>query len=133
MAVPLSKDLRQVLDDRSFVHVATVGPDGCPHNSVMWVERDGDLIVVNTAEGRTKWRNMRRDPRVGISVSPPGDDYVNYSIKGRVVEMRTMDGDEVIDRLAHKYLGKDRFPWHEPGRKRVTIVIEALAIAFKDS
>jgi PPOX class probable F420-dependent enzyme len=131
MAVSLPKQLKQILDDKAFAHVATVGPDGHPHNSVMWVERDGDLIVVNTAEGRTKWHNLRRDPRIGISISPPADDYVNYSIKGRVVDMRTSDGDEVIDRLARKYLGVDRFPWREAGRKRVTIVVEALSVAFK--
>jgi PPOX class probable F420-dependent enzyme len=131
MAVSLPKQLKQILDDKAFAHVATVGPDGHPHNSVMWVERDGDLIVVNTAEGRTKWHNLRRDPRIGMSISPPADDYVNYSIKGRVVDMRTSDGDEVIDRLAGKYLGVDRFPWREAGRKRVTIVVEALSVAFK--
>jgi PPOX class probable F420-dependent enzyme len=131
MAVSLPKQLKQILDDKAFAHVATVGPDGHPHNSVMWVERDGDLIVVNTAEGRTKWHNLRRDPRIGMSISPPADDYVNYSIKGHVVDMRTSDGDEVIDRLAGKYLGVDRFPWREAGRKRVTIVVEALSVAFK--
>ena len=95
----------------------------------MWVTREGDRIVLNTAAGRAKWRNLRRDPRLSISLSPPGQPYVNYSISGRVVEMRTSDGDRVIDGLAHKYLGKERYPFRAPGEVRVTIVVEALHIA----
>ncbi len=133
MAVPLPEKLQHILDDRSFAHLATVGADGYPENTAMWVERDGDLIVLNTAADRVKWCNLRRDPRVGISISPPADEYVNYSIKGRVIELRTSDGDQVIDRLAGKYLGKDRFPWRRPGDVRVTIVVEALAVASRSS
>jgi PPOX class probable F420-dependent enzyme len=112
-----------------FAHVATVDPTGHPQNTVMWVDRDGDLLVLNTAAGRAKWHNLRRDPRVGISVSPVDEPYANYSLKGRVVEMRTSDGDEVIDRLAHKYLGVDEYPYRRPDEVRVTILVEVLSVA----
>jgi PPOX class probable F420-dependent enzyme len=129
MGVALPERLKETLDAKSFAHVATVGADGHPHNSVMWITRDGDHLVVNTAAGRVKWHNMRRDPRVSISVSPPDDTTLNYSIKGRVVEMRTEDGVEMIDALSQKYIGVEKFPWLGEGDVRVTIVIEALAVA----
>ena len=129
MAVPLPDELRTVLDDRAFAHLTTLDPDGFPHASAMWVMRDGDRIVFNTLQGRRKWRNMRDDPRVAVSVSPPDEPYANYSIQGTVVEMRTSDGKEVIDRLANKYRGLDEFPWLRPGDVRVTILVEATRIA----
>ena len=129
MGIPLPEELKSLIDQPVFVHVATVGLDGSPHNTVMWVTREGDQILLNTAVGRAKWRNLRRDPRLSISLSPADQPYVNYSIRGRVVEMRTSDGDRVIDRLALKYLGKERYPFRAPGEVRVTIVVEALHVA----
>ena len=93
--------------------------------------RDGDLLVLNTAAGRAKWHNMKTDPRVSISISPVDEPYLNFSLKGRVVEMRTEDGDEVIDRLAHKYLGTDTYPYRRPDETRVTILVEVDTVAGK--
>jgi len=129
MAVTLPDDLKVALDDKSFVHLSTLDEDGSPHATAMWVMRDGDDIVFNTAEGRRKWRNLQRDGRVAISVSPASDPYKNYAIKGEVREMRTDDGVEVIDRLAQKYLGEDKYPWLTPGMVRVTIVVEPTMVA----
>lgn len=126
MALP--EKLKQVLDGPNFAHLATL-EDGSPHNTAMWVMRDGDRIIMNTLEGRVKWANLKDDPRVAISISPADEPYVNYAIQGKVVEMRTSDGKEVIDTLAKKYLGKDEYPWLKPGDVRVTIVIEADDVA----
>lgn len=120
--------VKEIIDTPVFAHVATVGPDGHPQNTVMWIDRDADLLLLNTAEGRTKWRNIAADPRVGISVSPIDEPYLNISIKGRVIEMRTGDGDEVIDRLAKKYLGVDEYPYRSPGEVRVTMVVEVESV-----
>ena len=117
----LSDQVKEIIDTPVFAHVATVGPAGHPQNTVMWIDRDGDQLVLNTAAGRAKWHNLEHDPRVGISISPVDDPYVNLSIKGRVVEMRTSDGDEVIDRLANKYLGVDDYPYRRPDETRVTV------------
>jgi PPOX class probable F420-dependent enzyme len=129
MAVSLPKEVREVLDGRSFAHLTTLDPDGSPQASAMWVMRDGDHIVFNTLEGRRKWRNIRNDPRVAISISPHDAPYLNYSIQGRVVEMRSSDGKEIIDRLANKYRGVDEYEWLRPGDVRVTIIVEATRIA----
>jgi PPOX class probable F420-dependent enzyme len=128
MAV-LPDEIKDLVDGPVFAHVATVGADGHPQNTVMWIDRDGEHLVLNTAAGRAKWHNLRNDPRVGISISPADDPYLNYSLKGRVVEMRTTDGDAVIDSLAHKYLGTDEYPYRRPDEVRVTILVEVLAVA----
>lgn len=122
-------DLKAVIDGDNFAHLTTVDPDGGPQASAMWVMRDGDQIVFNTAEGRRKWRNMNRDPRVAVSISPASQPYKNWSIQGRVVEMRTSDGVEVIDRLAKKYLGTETYPYLTPDMVRVTVIVDVDRVA----
>jgi len=128
--VVLPDRLKQILDGKAFAHLTTLDPDGAPQASAMWIMRDGDRIVLNTAEGRRKWRNMKHDPHVAISISDECDQYLNYSIQGRVVEMRTSDGVAVIDALARKYLrGVEKYPWLQAGMVRVTIIVEATRVA----
>ncbi|MCJ7726236.1 MAG: PPOX class F420-dependent oxidoreductase [Acidimicrobiia bacterium] len=124
----LSDRVKEIIDTPVFAHVATIGPDGHPQNTVMWIDRDGDHLLLNTAEGRTKWRNITADPRVGISVSPVNEPYVNLCLMGRVIEMRTSDGDEVIDLLAKKYLGVDEYPYRNPAEVRVTMLVEVESV-----
>ena len=90
----------------------------------VWVEMEGDRVVVNTAEGRIKPRNVRRDPRVAISIVRQENPYQAVYIRGRVVETRHEGADESIDRLAKKYIGQDRYPWRQPGEERLMLVIE---------
>ncbi len=127
--MPLDADLRSAIESGAFAHLTTLDPDGWPHTTAMWIDHDGEHIVFNTAKGRRKYRNLRNDPRVAISISPKEDPYRNWAIQGRVVEMRTSDGIEVIDRLAQKYLGQPKYPWLTPGMVRVTIVVEPTRIA----
>ena len=129
MGIELPGELKTVIDAKSYAHLTTVDPDGAPHASAMWIMRDGDRIVFNTAEGRRKWRNMQRDPRVAVSISPFDEPYKNWSIQGRVVEMRTSDGVAVIDQLAQKYLSKDKYPWLTPDMVRVTVIVDVERIA----
>ena len=129
MGVPLPDELKAVIDGKNFAHLTTLDPDGSPHATAMWVARDGDLIVFNTAEGRRKWRNVQQDPRVAISISPAGKPYVNYAIAGKVIDMRTSDGREVIDRLSEKYTGNPVYQHMTPGMVRVTIIVEPTRIA----
>lgn len=122
-------ELKNVLDSKTFAHLTTLDPDGMPQSSAMWVMRDGDHIVFNTAKGRRKHRNMENDPRVAVSINSLDDDYSNWSIQGRVIEMRESDGVEVIDRLAQKYLGEDKYPWLKPDMVRVSVIVEPTRIA----
>jgi PPOX class probable F420-dependent enzyme len=129
VGVRLSDEVRSAIDGANFAHLTTIDPDGWPQASAMWIMRDGDHIVFNTAMGRRKWRNMRNDPRVAISISPAAEPYDNYSIQGIVIEMRTSDGVDTIDRLAQKYLEREKYPWLRPGMVRVTVIVEATRVA----
>jgi PPOX class probable F420-dependent enzyme len=127
--VQIPEPLKAVLDSKAFAHLTTLDRDGTPQASAMWVMRDGDHIVFNTARGRRKDRNMQHDPRVAVSISPLDDPYVNWSIQGRVVEMRETDGLEVIDELARMYTDADHYEWLTPGMVRVTVIVEPTRIA----
>jgi len=130
MTLTLPDKLKNALDGKAFAHLSTLDPDGAPQSTAMWIMRDGDMIMFNTAAGRRKHRNMLNDPRVSISISPSGEEYVNYSIQGRIVEMRESDGVEIIDTLARKYLDDvDKYPWLTPGMIRVTVIVEPTRIA----
>jgi len=119
--------VKQALDERVFVHVATVMPDGSPHVSVIWVGRRGDTVLFSTAEGRVKTENIRRDPRVALSFTAIGDDYVNYVLRGRVTRFEA-DGWWLIDELARKYTDADEYRWKQPGQVRVNGEIEIEAV-----
>jgi PPOX class probable F420-dependent enzyme len=129
MGISLPDELKTVIDGKNFAHLTTLDPDGAPQASAMWIMRDGDQIVFNTAEGRRKWRNMNNDPRVAVSISPADKSYENWSIQGNVVEMRTSDGVAVIDQLAQKYLGREKYPWLTPDMVRVTVVVDVDRVA----
>jgi PPOX class probable F420-dependent enzyme len=116
--VQLPDRIKQALDERVFVHLATLMPDGSPHVSVVWIGRRGDTILFSTAEGRQKTENIRRDPRVALSFTPTGDDYVNHVLRGTVTRFEP-DGWWLIDELARKYTGADEYQWKQPGQVRV--------------
>ena len=111
----------RILDAPNFASVATLMPDGSPHVSTIWIDLDGDDVVFNTAEGRVKTDNIRRDPRVSISVFDQGDPYEQVVIRGTVVDLVHDGAKEHIDRLAKKYLGLDEYPWLDPGEQRVIV------------
>jgi hypothetical protein len=129
VGISLPEDLKAVIEGRNFAHLVTLDPDGTPQASAMWITREGDQIVFNTAQGRRKWRNMNRDPRVAISISPADKPYENWSIQGQVAEMRTSDGVAVIDRMAQKYIGREKYPWLTPDMVRVTVIVDVERIA----
>ena len=108
----------------AHAHLATIFPDGSPQVTPVWFDYDGTHVIINTARGRVKYNNMQRDPRVAIAVSDPQNPGRYIQLRGRVVEMSEADGDAVIDRLAKKYMGVEKYPYRQPGEVRVTIRIE---------
>jgi PPOX class probable F420-dependent enzyme len=115
---------KRLLSEPNIVHLATVMPDGSPQVTPIWAHVEDGLIEFNTAAGRVKEQNMRRDPRVAFSVVNRNDPYENSSVRGRVVEM--VDGDEArahIDKMAKKYLGTDEYPWYK-GETRIIVRVE---------
>jgi PPOX class probable F420-dependent enzyme len=99
-----------VLEKKALASLATIMPDGGPHVTPVWVMYEAPYVIVNTARGRVKERNIRRDSRVAVSIYDPDDIYRYVGLQGRVVEMTERDGREVIDALAKKYLGRDVYP-----------------------
>ena len=128
-ATSLSAAVREFLGARTFVHLATSMADGSPQVSPVWVETDGDLILVNSATGRVKDRNIRRDARVALSAVHPDDPYRALMIRGRVVRVTEEGAEEGIDRLARKYLGTERYEWRRPGEVRVLYHIQPETVA----
>lgn len=117
----IDPDVRRVLDGTSIAHLASVMPDGAPHSVPVWVGTRGDTIAILTGPGTLKARNMRRDPRVAISVTPTDNPFQPVIIRGRVVEW--LEGDaawEVIDGIASKYIGGP-YPRSE---ERIVVLIE---------
>jgi PPOX class probable F420-dependent enzyme len=110
-------------DCKALASVGTVMPDGSPQVTPMWFDYDGKLILVNSAKGRVKDRNMRRNPAVAVSIVDPANPYRYVAVLGRVVEMTEEGADAHIDRLAKKYLGQDRYPYRRAGEVRVTYKI----------
>lgn len=124
MADQLGSAARQLLEKPILAHLATTMTDGSPQVTPVWVDTDGEHVLVNTAEGRLKTRNMRRDKRVSISFSRPGGPVRRRpAVRGTVVEL-TMDGaDDYINTLAKKYLGADEYPNRQPGEVRLIVTI----------
>jgi PPOX class probable F420-dependent enzyme len=113
-----------IFQKKSFAQLATLMPDGSPQVSPVWVDYDGKHVVINTAKGRVKDRNMRRDPRVGIDLVDPDNPYRHLSIRGHVTEITEKGADEHIDKMAKKYIGQDRYPNRGNGEVRVIFKIE---------
>jgi PPOX class probable F420-dependent enzyme len=107
----------------AFAHLATLNPDGSPQVTPVWIDFDGSHIIVNTAKGRVKTRNLASNPRVALSIADPGNPYRHLAVQGRVTEMTEKGGDAHIDKMAKKYLGKDIYPGRKPGEVRVIVKI----------
>lgn len=108
-----------LFEKRAFASLATIMPDGSPQVTPVWIDYDGTYLIVNTARGRQKDKNMQADPHVAIEILDPDDPYRYVQIRGRVVERTEEGADAHIDKMAKKYLGKDTFPNRKPGQVRV--------------
>ncbi len=121
----LSEHAQELLRNPNVGFLATVDPSGWPQVTPVWVDVQDGRILVNTAIGRIKDRNVRGDPRVAISVAASNNPWDKIDVRGRIVHI--VEGDEAerhIDRLAQKYIGQDTYPFRAPGERRVKLVIE---------
>jgi len=119
----MSEPIAKLLEGRNFAFVATLMKDGWPQITPTWVDLEDGKILVNTAEGRLKQKNISRDGRVAISVIDHNNPYHMVTVRGRVVEQMKEGADEHIDKLAKKYLGVDKYPLRSPKEKRIIIKI----------
>jgi PPOX class probable F420-dependent enzyme len=125
----LSDKVKKMIGKKAFAHLATLMPDGGPQVSAVWVDVDGDTILVNSAAGRLKDKNVRKDGRVALSIVDPDNPYHSVSIRGRVVEVTEKGADAHIDKMAKKYMGVDSYPLRKPSEVRVLYKIKPEQIA----
>jgi PPOX class probable F420-dependent enzyme len=101
----------------------TLRADGSPHATPVWIDTDGDNVLFNTAIGRAKERHLRRDPHISVTVLPAEDQQRGYVSVSGTAELIEDGAKEHIDKLAHKYLGVDEYPYLQPGERRVIVKV----------
>jgi len=119
MTAQIPESHRGLLTGKNFAHVATLMKDGSPQSTPVWIDFDGEYVLMNTAEGRTKTRNLDRDGRVALSVIDGENPYRYLQVRGKVAGRTTEGADAHIDALAKRYMGVDRYPYHDPSSRRV--------------
>jgi PPOX class probable F420-dependent enzyme len=125
MTTTIPEKFRDLLTKKAFAHLATVMPDGSPQVTPVWFDFDGSHVRINSAKGRVKDKNMRRNGRVALAIQDPDNPYRYLAIRGRVEEITEAGADAHIDSLTKKYLGQDRYPNRRPGEIRVIYRIRA--------
>jgi len=113
---------------KSFANLATLMPDGTPQVTPVWFDMDGGRIRVNTARGRVKDRNMQKNAAVALSILDPDNPYRHIAVRGRIANIHEDGADAHIDSLAKKYMGKDKYPFRQPGEVRVIYEIEPTSV-----
>jgi len=119
MAAQIPDKYRDLFTKQAFAHLATVMPDGNPQVTPVWVDLDSGFIRVNSAKGRVKDKNMRRNKNVALAITDPENPYRHIAVQGQVTDVSEQGADAHIDSLAKKYLGKDKYPFRQPGEVRV--------------
>ena len=132
MAAIPEKYLDLLQQKKAFANLATVMPDGSPQVTPVWFDYTGGMIRVNTAKGRVKARNLREGAPVALSIMDPDNAYRYIQIRGRVRRAVEQGADAHIDSLAKKYLGKDTYPFRQPGEVRVMYEIEPVSVSGMD-
>jgi PPOX class probable F420-dependent enzyme len=120
MPSPLPESVKKVLEDKAYGHVATFNPNGRPQLTMVWMDVDGNEALFNTAEGRKKVQNLRRDPRIMISVQNRSEPQ-SYVVLDGTATLTETGADPHIDKLAKRFLGLDKYPYRQPGEKRLIV------------
>ncbi|KLL12235.1 PPOX class F420-dependent oxidoreductase [Protofrankia coriariae] len=124
MSSYLPEKVKKLADSPIYVTLATIRPDGSPRMTVLWIARDGDELLLSTIRGRAKERDIARDPRVGIMFLDQRDPYGYVEVRGRAT-LSEEGGRELIDALALKYTGDERYRWDAPEATRIVIRVTA--------
>ena len=119
MAEKIPEEFKDLFGKVAYANIATVMPDGTPQVTPVWFDYDGNYLRVNSAKGRIKDKNMRRNKNVALSIQDPDNAYRYLAVRGKVDEITEEGADAHIDSLAKKYLGKDKYPFRGPGEVRV--------------
>jgi PPOX class probable F420-dependent enzyme len=127
----IMEPVAKIIKKKNFAFLGTLMKDGSPHVSPVWIDiTDNNTILINTAKGRIKQKNVSRDPRVSISLTDDENPYSMVTIRGKVIEQTSKGADEHIDKLAKKYLNTEKYPGHSPNMERVILRINPEKIFF---
>lgn len=121
----LSEKAKRIVDAPNVACVATIMPDGSPQVAPVWIDREGDLLIINSTETARRVKNLKRNPRIALCVFDLKDTHSKIVVRGVVREITKDSAEEHVDKLEMKYRGNSRFPRHDPQRPRVIIRIEA--------
>src|SRR5246127_3867319 len=128
MGIPLSEDIKKLIDLPNFAHLATLMPDGSPHSAPVRIAREGDLLLICTEATSLKGKNTQRDPRVAISIVDFSDPYTEAQMRGRVIERRPDPQLTYYDLMSQKYISK---PWpYREEKSPIVLVIEIAKAKF---
>ena len=120
--------VEQLFQQKNLIFISTINFDGSPQLTPVWGDYDNGHVLVNTAEGRLKHKNVLRDPRVAISVVDHDNPLNMTTIKGKVVEI-IPDYDYVhANKLTKQYMGIDEYPFKRDGEKRIIFKIRPMKI-----
>jgi len=122
MAIPLPQSVKKLLQDKAYGHVVTYNDKGSAQLTMVWMDAEGDDVLFNTSEGRRKSQNLRRDPRIIVSVQDRNDPQAHAVFYGKA-RVTDAGADEHIDKLAKRFLGADKYPFRQPGEKRLIVRI----------
>lgn len=122
--VKLPNELLAMLRQPSICHIATLMPDGSPQLTLTWVDTDGQNVLINTVPTYLKVRNIKRDPRVALTISPPNNPWSYFQVRGRVIDVKSAGAAEHIEMLSHKYVGAPYAWYGGRDQARVIIVVE---------
>jgi PPOX class probable F420-dependent enzyme len=117
---PIPAPVRELLEAPNYVHLSTLRRDGTPRNWVVWVGLEGEHVLVCSTDSSWKAKDMRREPRVGLSVVDLANPYCMASLQGRVVEVRSDEGCRYMDPISFKYTSA---PFPSRGSDRLCFVI----------
>jgi PPOX class probable F420-dependent enzyme len=126
MSQVIPEKYADLFNKKAFASLATVNSDGTPQVTPVWVDFDGKHVIVNSARGRRKDKNMGQNSSVALSIMDPDNPYRYLEVRGRVAEITEEGADQHIDKMAKKYMGVDKYPYHRPGDVRVIYKIEPM-------
>ena len=122
--VEIPEGYRDLMESTALVHVATLGPNGEPHNNPVWFGWDGEHILISQTKTRQKYRNLGRDRRIALSIVDPENPYRYLEVRGEVDRIEEDPDNDFIDAMAKKYMGVDVYPIHQPDDERVVVYVK---------
>jgi PPOX class probable F420-dependent enzyme len=124
----ITPEIEKLLLGKNFASFATLMDDGSPHVAPTWIDYDGQYVLINTAAGRIKEKNVRNDRRVALSIPNESNPYEMVTIRGIVEEITEKNADIHVDKLTKRYLGLDKYPFRSPIEKRIILKIRPVKI-----